>query len=80
MRLTGIEGPNRTTSTVGDFGQSVILAIAAPLASALGSAIVDALNHDRAERSQSRARWEALIDAERKEARMPRCAPAIDRE
>lgn len=57
------------TSTVGEFGRALILAIAAPLASALGEAIVDALNHERSERSRSRARWEHLIAEERKIAR-----------
>ena len=54
-----------------DFVKQVVLAIAAPLAGAVGEMAMDEVNARRAERMRSRDRWEALIA----QARAERVAP-----
>ena len=50
-----------------DFVKSLALAIAAPVAGALGEMAVDAANHRRAEAKASRERWEALLTQAKEE-------------
>ena len=49
-----------------DFVKSLILAVAVPVATAIGEMAVDEANHRRAQTKASRARWEALMEQERK--------------